>query len=74
MKTRKEIDLGLDVILAVSRPGQRWPTRDIAYVCGCTNTNIFIIEKRALKKIRERMRRKLELSHGQLAVASMETL
>ncbi len=51
---RPGIDLGLDVIATVLRPGQSLSCDDIAAVCGCSPQAIRYIQRRALAKMRER--------------------
>lgn len=51
-KTR--IDLGLDLARRQARPGVPMTRREIAAWCGCTDCAIYMIEQRALKKLRKR--------------------
>ena len=46
------IDLGLALLSAVAEPGVSYTYDEIAAWCGCTNSAIYLIEQRALKKIR----------------------
>lgn len=62
MLRKPSIDLGLDVIRAVQQPGQTLSTRAIAEVCGCTNTCIWMIEQRALRKVRRALQQNLRQS------------
>lgn len=48
------IDLGLAVISAITPPGHQWTLQDIAEVCGCHKNNIYLIERKALQKLRRR--------------------
>ena len=50
----QRIDLGLDLLLAVRTRGARFTTDEIAYFCGCTRSAIFLIEHKALRKLRNR--------------------
>jgi len=50
-----EIDLGIAIAHATTRPGQRRTHREIAAYCGCTWANIWLIEQRALHKLRKRL-------------------
>ena len=65
---KRELDTNINVLHALMRPGERLSSRSIAEAVGCTNTLIYHIEKRALKKVRERMRRQLGINHGQFAL------
>lgn len=56
------IDAGLICLKAAQRPGQKFTHQDIAFVCGCSRTFIFLVEKAALRKIREKLRRSVGLS------------
>jgi hypothetical protein len=68
---RAEIDLGL-AVLAVLRPaGVLYSRREIGAVCGCCHQNISRIEKKALRKVREKLRRSLGLTwHEFLTIGS----
>lgn len=57
---------GLRLAAAVSRPGQRWSHRDLAYVCGVSRTWIYLIERQALRKIRFAMKQQFNLTDGQM--------
>lgn len=52
-KTQR-IDLGLDILLSIRRPGERFTHDEIAYFCGCTRSAIFLVEHKALRKLRNR--------------------
>lgn len=67
MSAARNIDLALDVTRSLMRPGDRLSTRSIAEICGCSNTLIFLIEKKALRKVREKLRRKMGISYGEFA-------
>lgn len=51
------IDLGLAVLATLPMPPGGWPTAVIAEACGCCCEAIAKIERRALKKLRERVSR-----------------
>lgn len=57
MKRTNDIDVGLDILCLLSKPGQILSHRDIAEVCGCTGNYIDELEKRALNKMRQKMNR-----------------
>lgn len=48
----KRIDLGLAVSGALTQPGQIRSHREIANFCDCHHNMIYLIEQKALKKIR----------------------
>lgn len=48
------IDAGLMLLLAVTPPGFEWTQQDIATACGCTKGYIWLVEKEAMRKLRER--------------------
>lgn len=48
----QRIDLGLAVIAAVRRPGESLTLRDMAEICGCSKSAIWLIERAALNKLR----------------------
>lgn len=50
------IDVGLTLLLAVTPRGVTRTHGEIAYVCGCTRNAIWIIEQRALRKLRHPLR------------------
>jgi len=56
MKSKSEFELALDV-LAVVRRGEVLTIDEIAKVVGCDRHTIMNIERRALKKLRERLKR-----------------
>ena len=49
------IDLGLALLACLRRPGETLTSHDIAAWCGCSHAAIKVIEKRALKKVRQRL-------------------
>lgn len=53
-----EIDLGLAISGATLGPGESRSLREIAAFCGCSWQWIYLIEKRALKKLRHPARLK----------------
>jgi hypothetical protein len=61
------IDLGLEVLAAVRRPQERFTADDIGEVCGCSGALIQQIERRALQRIRERLRRDWRLTYDEFA-------
>lgn len=53
---RKEsIDIGLALLSVVAKPGVPLTQEDIAAWCGCARGYIHLIEKKALRKLRNRM-------------------
>lgn len=56
MRYANEIDLGLAVLACVRAPGECLGQRMIAEVCGVTQSAIYLIERKALKKLRNRLR------------------
>lgn len=54
-KTRR-INLGLELLSAVAKPGTELTARDIAAWCGCTEDSIYLIERVALSKIGNKLR------------------
>jgi hypothetical protein len=50
------IDAGLLLLSLVTPRGVTRTLDEIAFVCGCTKNNIYLIEKRALKKMRNPVR------------------
>jgi hypothetical protein len=61
------MEAGLYVLAQVARPNQVFTHREIAKACGCSWQNIWLIEKRALRKVRERLRRTMKASYGDFA-------
>lgn len=47
-----EIDLGLALLACLRRPGETLSTEDIAAWCQCSRSAIWLIEQRALRKLR----------------------
>lgn len=64
-RQNQSIDLALDVARVHMRPGDWLSTRAIAEICGCSNTLIYLIEKKALRRVRERLRRHWKMSWGE---------
>lgn len=52
----RDVDLALAVMCAIQIPGERVPTKTIAEVTGMSHSAPFYIEKRALRKLRHRLR------------------
>jgi hypothetical protein len=50
-----DIDLGLAVSGATLEPGETRSHEDLAAFCGCSKTNIQHIERRALRKLRNKL-------------------
>ncbi len=50
------IDLGLALLSLAALPGTPLDQADIAAWCGCSRSNIWEIEQRALRKLRNRLR------------------
>jgi hypothetical protein len=66
------IDCSLDVIAAVMRPGEQLGQREIADICGCSRSLIHQIEKKALRKVRERLRKETGIGFGQFCRVTVE--
>lgn len=49
------IDIGLDVLCIVSKPGETLSDRDIADICECSRNYIYELEKCALKKVKKKL-------------------
>lgn len=47
-----DIDLGLAILSAVTQPGERRSLREIAAYCGCSRNYVWLLEQRALRKLR----------------------
>lgn len=56
-----DIDLALNVMASLLKPGERVSTKKIADVCGCSPMAIWAIEQAAMKKLRHRFRRELDM-------------
>jgi hypothetical protein len=52
------IDAGLLLLCATTPPLKRWTLVEIAFVCGCSRTNIWLIEQNALRKLRRSLSRR----------------
>ena len=50
------IDLGVAILHALALPGVCYTQDEIAAFAGCAPGNIYLIEQRALKKLRNRLR------------------
>jgi hypothetical protein len=51
----ERVDLGLAILQAVAIPGVCYTQEEIAAFAGCNRGNIYLIEKRALRKLRNRL-------------------
>ena len=51
----KAVDLGLAVLCALQKEGETFTYDEIGAACGVTESSIFLIEKKALKKVRNRI-------------------
>ncbi len=49
------VDLGLALLACLRKPGQILTSHDIAAWCGCSHAAIQTIEKKALRKVRQRL-------------------
>ena len=61
----RRIDLGLAIARMHARPGVPMSLCELAEFCGCTDSYILMIEKRALRKLRLRL---VEIGADDLAV------
>lgn len=52
------IDAGLHLLEVARPPGRTYSAEEIAYVCGCSRSNIWLIERRALGKLRRQFERR----------------
>ena len=52
---RERIDLGLALLSVLRQPGERLSLEDIAAWCDCPQQSIARIERRALRKLRQRL-------------------
>ncbi|ACB76662.1 hypothetical protein [Opitutus terrae] len=50
------IDLGLQLLQLAAKPGTSFTLHEIALWCGCTRDAVLLIEQKALKKVRTRIR------------------
>jgi hypothetical protein len=66
-----DLDTDIAILHALMKPGQRLSCDAIADIVGCSHTLVFLTEKKALKKVRERLRKNLGLNHGQFAHAKV---
>lgn len=53
-KTQRVL-LGLELLMLAARPGVALSQEDIAAWCGCTRGAVYVMEKEALKKLRNRL-------------------
>lgn len=49
------IDAGLLVLEMITPRGETWTQEDIAHVCGCSRGYIWLLEKQARAKMRQRL-------------------
>ncbi|HEY1663771.1 MAG TPA: hypothetical protein VGI03_15245 [Verrucomicrobiae bacterium] len=63
----KDIDCALEVLATMVHPGERLSVRTIADVCGCSQTAIHLIEQGALRKMRKRLRQKLQMNYAEFS-------
>jgi len=54
-KKASRIDLGIAILSAIALPGICYTQEEISAFAGCARGNIYLIEKRALKKLRNRL-------------------
>lgn len=47
-----DLDLMLEIFLSIAEPGKRYTQAQIAEVCGCSRGLIYLIEKKAIEKMR----------------------
>jgi hypothetical protein len=66
MPRKNNIDLGLAVLAAIRAPHETISCRAIAAACDCSWQNIHQIERKAMRRCRERLRREWGLSYDQL--------
>ena len=53
------IDAGLLLLMSTPAPGDGvWSHREIAYVCGCSRSYIWLLEQQALENLREALIRR----------------
>jgi hypothetical protein len=68
MKERHhEIDTNINILHAMLRPGQRLSFSEIAEIVGCSKSLIQFHQESALRKLREKLRRKLKMDYGEFA-------
>ncbi|MES2697264.1 MAG: hypothetical protein V4773_27615 [Verrucomicrobiota bacterium] len=51
----RRVDLGLELLAMLAKPGVALTHEDIAAWCGCTRGGIWALEKEAMKKLRNRL-------------------
>ena len=52
---RDRVDLGLALLCMIIKPGKQLSRYDIAAWCGCTDAGIYMLERRAMKKLRNKL-------------------
>ena len=62
-----EIDVGLHVLASHVKPGERVPDRTIGYVCGRSHGWVCMMNRKLMRKVRERLRRAIADSQSQIA-------
>lgn len=62
------VNMGLELLAARSKPGQNFSCEEIAAWCDCSWQAIWHIERKAIRKIRARLRRELRLTHHEFYV------
>lgn len=60
------IDLGLAILSAIALPDVRYTLAEIAAFCGCSSNAIYLIEQRALRKLKRRMQWETDLALKEL--------
>jgi hypothetical protein len=53
---KDRVDLGMALLEIFRRPGATFTRQDIAVWCGCTDAAIFMLERRVLRKVRNKFR------------------
>ena len=74
MNRSKEIDLAISVVATLRHPGERFSHKQIARAAGCSHGLIVLIEKQALRKIRNHFRKEMGLNFGEFAVSNAADL
>lgn len=54
LQKKATIEIGLHALVTHAKRGQTLTADDIAEVCGCTRNNIYMIEQKALAKLRHK--------------------
>lgn len=65
------IDLGLELLQYLARPGLRYSYEEIAAFCGCSQAAIYLEEKKALRKLRRTIARRGLTEELAAAVAAL---